>query len=287
MTGGHIINADASQIYRELPILSAQPSPAEQARAPHHLFGVADGAAACSTAAWRDLALPVLESCWQTGDVPIVVGGTGLNFRTLLDGIAAVPGIDAGVRTAVRALTTADLRAALEREDPALAARLNPADRQRQARALEVVRATGVSLAVWQSRTTGGLAGREGFGPICKIVLLPDRAALYARCDARFGQMLAAGAQAEVAALLARHLDRDLPVMKAVGVPELASHLRGQTDLAAASTAACQATRRYAKRQYTWMRNQFADWTRLEMFGDQVNFDELVILLRKYPLTVK
>lgn len=261
--GGEIVNADASQLYRDLQLLSARPTPEEMQQVPHHLFGVVDGATACSTAMWRDLALGVIESIWAKGAVPIVAGGTGLYLRTLLDGIAEVPSIDAAVRDGVRNMSTADLAAALAVEDPALATRIKPADRQRLARALEVRRSTGVSLGIWQQDKSGGLAQRADVSPLLKITLLPDRHALYAACDQRFLGMVKAGALDEAHTLLARKLDPALPVMKAVGVPQLIACLTGQSSLDEAIASAQQATRHYAKRQYTWIRNQFSDWHRL------------------------
>jgi tRNA dimethylallyltransferase len=285
--GGEIINADASQVYRDLLILSARPELREMADVPHHLFGHLDGAQACSTADWRDQALAVIAQIWARHAVPVVVGGTGLYLKTLLGGIADVPDVPPSVRAAVRGLTTEQVRAALLLEDPAMAVRLNPADRQRQARALEVMRASGTSLCHWQQQLSGGLTARSDVATVLKIVLLPDRAALYARCEGRFRQMMDRGALREVQALLARNLDASLPVMKALGVPELAAVLRQGTDMALAIAAAAQSTRHYAKRQYTWMRNQFPDWHRLETFGEQLVNDDLAILLREYGLTVK
>ncbi len=287
MLDGEIINADASQVYRDLSILSARPDVEEEAQAPHHLFGFMDGREACSTALWRDLAKQLIEDVWARNHVPVIVGGTGLYLRTLLTGIAEVPEITPKVRDGVRMLGSEDLRAALEAEDPLMASRLNPADRQRQSRALEVIRSTGRSLNHWQAELSGGMEMQEGIGPILKFVLLPDRATLYARCESRFASMLGSGALEEVGALLARKLDPSLPVMKAVGVPELASHLDGSSTLSDAMAAACQATRRYAKRQYTWMRNQFGDWHQLECFGESLINEDLAILLREYGLTVK
>jgi tRNA dimethylallyltransferase len=284
---GEIINADASQVYRDLRILSARPTAEEEQTVPHHLFGFMDGAQACSTGLWRDHAVRTLEAVHQRHKLPIIVGGTGLYLRTLLHGIADVPEIPPAVRTEVRNLTPAALRTALEAEDPESAARLNPADRQRQARALEVIRGTGKPLLFWQQQMQGGLLHRPDIGPILQLVLLPDRAALYDRCDARFAAMMAAGAMDEVAALQARHMAPDLPVMKAVGVPELLAHLSGAMSRADSITAATLATRHYAKRQYTWMRNQFGTWRQLEGFGDSLVNDELAILLREYGLTVK
>lgn len=258
-----VINADASQVYRDLTILSARPTAAEMQGVPHHLFGHVDGAdGAYHAARWAAEARRALARAWEDDDIPILVGGTGLYLRTLLDGIAPVPEIDPAIRAAVRALPVAEAYAALRREDPERAAALAPADATRISRALEVVRATGRSLAAWQTERTGGIGARVALHP---AILLPDRQSLYARCDGRFSRMLAQGAVAEVEALLARDLDPALPVMRAIGVPEIAAYLRGECTLAQAETRGAQATRNYAKRQFTWLRHQPpAEWRRVE-----------------------
>lgn len=272
-----VINADSAQVYADLAVLSARPSAEEMQGVPHRLFGDWDGARACSAADWAAAARAVIAEVHAGGGVPILVGGTGLYIRTLLDGIAPVPPIDAAVREAVRALPVADAYAALQAEDPARAALLAPADAARIARALEVVRSTGRSIADWQTRKTGGIGHAIALHP---LILLPDRAALYARCDARFALMLERGAIDEVRALLARQLDPALPVMRAIGVPEIAAFLRGESTLAEAETAAAQATRNYAKRQYTWFRRQPPpEWPRTD--GDNFAIeDAFVHLLR-------
>jgi len=272
-----VINADSAQVYADLAVLSARPSAEEMRGVPHRLFGDWNGARACSAADWAAAARAVIAEVHAGGGVPILVGGTGLYIRTLLDGIAPVPPIDAAVREAVRALPVADAYAALQAEDPARAALLAPADAARIARALEVVRSTGRSIADWQTRKTGGIGHAIALHP---LILLPDRAALYARCDARFALMLERGAIDEVRALLARQLDPALPVMRAIGVPEIAAFLRGESTLAEAETAAAQATRNYAKRQYTWFRRQPPpEWPRAD--GDNFAIeDAFVHLLR-------
>lgn len=254
---GVIINADASQLYTDLRLLSARPAPADEARAPHRLYGILDGDDPCSAARWAALARAEIAAAHAAGRLPILAGGTGLYLRTLLDGIAPVPAIDPAVRAEVRALSPAAAHAALARADPASAARLAPADRQRTMRALEVVRATGRPLADWQQALVGGIGGAVTLRPV--VVTLP-RAELHARIDARFDAMLAAGGLAEAAALAARRLAADRPVMKALGVPALIAHLAGGLSLAEAAARAKQDTRRYAKRQSTWFRNQTPDW---------------------------
>jgi tRNA dimethylallyltransferase len=287
LTGGEIINADASQLYQDLRLLSARPSDAEERAAPHHLFGVLDGADACSAADWAARATTVIEALWAQGTLPIVVGGTGLYLRTLLEGIAEVPAIPEVVRSSVRALEPEALTAALLKADPEAAARLHPSDRQRCSRALEVALGTGKTLAFWQRDTQGGLMRREDIGTVLKLALLPPREVVYARCDARLDAMVAHGVLAEVQALLARHLDPSLPVMKAVGMPEFEGYLRGMYTLEAALTDAKLATRHYAKRQYTWLRNQFEDWVAFESGDLAVVNQKLATLLRENRLTVK
>ena len=258
---GVIINADASQVYADLPILSAAPTAAEQASAPHRLFGVIDGAETCTAARWAALARAEIASAHAAGRLPILVGGTGLYLRTLLDGIAPVPAIPADVRAAVRALPAAQVRAALEAEDPLMAARLHSNDAQRNARALEVIRATGRSLAGWQAAPPeGGLLPQVDLRPL--VVEVP-REILVARIDARVDAMWRAGALEEVRHLAARGLSQSLPVMRAIGVPPLLALLRGDLDEAAALARWRLDTRQYAKRQATWARNQTGGWPRL------------------------
>ncbi|WP_374599004.1 tRNA (adenosine(37)-N6)-dimethylallyltransferase MiaA [Sphingosinicella sp.] len=257
---GVIINADASQCYRDLSVLSARPSSAETARAPHRLYGFLDAESPLGAAGWADLARREITRAHEQGLLPILVGGTGLYLRTLLHGIAPVPEIDPDVRAAVRTLDTAALAQALAREDPAMAARLHPNDTQRMARALEVMRSTGISLGDHQAQLSGGLLGVVALEP---AVVEIDRDELGHRCDARFDAMLADGGLDEAARLLAMNLDPALPVMKAIGVPPLIAHLRGECTLEAAILRAKLDTRRYAKRQRTWFRNQTPDWPRL------------------------
>lgn len=277
-----LINMDASQVYRDLRVLSARPSEAEEAAAPHQLFGYLDGTESCSAARWAADAKAAIAESAAAGRLPILVGGTGLYLRTLLDGIAPVPEIDPQIRADIRALAVRDAYAALSREDPAAAARLSPNDTTRVARALEVVRSTGRPLADWQKDKLGGIGDQIDLMP---MILLPPRDWLYARCDARFVQMMDAGLD-EVAALLARGLDPDLPVMRAIGVPELADHLAGRLSRDAALAAAQMATRNYAKRQFTWFRNQPPpEWRRIEDELDVATINELAIILRDQALT--
>ena len=251
--GGSILNADASQLYSDIPILSAAPSKEERAAADHRLYAIRSGAEPFSAAEWASLARDEISSVHAFGGTPILVGGTGLYLRTLLDGIAPVPPIDPKVRAEVRSTKVAENREALAALDPEAAERLGPADTARIARALEVVRSTGRKLRDWHAMKTGGIGGDVSLRP---IVLTPPRDWLYARCDARFKAMIELGAIAEVEALLAKNLDPELPVMRAIGIPEIAAFLRNEKDGEAMISEGQQATRRYAKRQYTWFKHQ-------------------------------
>jgi len=256
-----VINADSAQVYADLQVLSARPTEQEMRGVPHRLFGAWDGAQACSAADWADAAKREIENAQLAGTVPILVGGTGLYIRTLLDGIAPIPAIDEDIRDEVRAMDADALHAALQREDPHAAQSLNPGDSQRLARALEVVRSTGRPLHEWQREKVGGIGKAVTLAP---LVLLPDREWLYERCDRRFTMMMENGAVAEVEQLLARGLAEDLPVMRAIGVPQIADYLRGEISREAAIARGRQVTRNYAKRQYTWLRHQPPpEWLRL------------------------
>ncbi|HSQ94974.1 MAG TPA: tRNA (adenosine(37)-N6)-dimethylallyltransferase MiaA [Croceibacterium sp.] len=257
-----VINADSAQVYRDLRILSARPTEDEMRGVEHRLFGEWDGAEPCSAADWAARAKREIEDAQLAGKLPILVGGTGLYIRTLLEGIAPVPPIDPKVREMVRAMPVEDAYSALQAEDPERAASLNSADSTRIARALEVVRSTSRPIAHWQKQRVGGIADGIELHP---LILLPPREVLYGRCDARFARMIDEGAVEEAQALLARCLDRALPVMRAIGVPEIASYLRGECSRAELLARGQQATRNYAKRQYTWFRRQPPqDWPRCE-----------------------
>lgn len=277
-----VINADSAQVYADLSVLSARPSAEEMGGIEHRLFGTWDGAQSCSAADWATAARAEIDALHAEGAIPVLVGGTGLYIRTLLDGIAPVPPIDPAVRSAVRDLPVAEAYAALCREDPDRASRLAPADAARIARALEVVRSTGATLSEWQERSEGGIADRVA---VRGAILLPDRQALYDRCDLRFSRMVEHGAIDEVARLLERKLDPDLPVMRAIGVPEIAAFLRAEVGLDQAAASAAQATRNYAKRQYTWLRHQPPpEWPRLQ-FKDFSREHPIDILLLSFGLT--
>ena len=273
-----VINADSAQVYRDLRIVSARPTEADEARAPHRLYGTRDGADACSAADWAADAKAAIEEAHQTGRLPIIVGGTGLYIRTLLDGIAPVPEIDPQIRAAARALPVAEAHDALRREDPEAAARLRPTDTTRVARALEVIRSTGRPLAAWQAERVGGIAAEVTLRP---LILLPPRDWLHGRCDARFDAIFSDGGTAEVRTLLARHLPVAAPVMRAIGVAEIAAFLRCELAREEALAAGKTATRRYAKRQYTWFRRQPpADWPRFERPLDCDGMADALALLR-------
>ncbi|GGB62870.1 tRNA dimethylallyltransferase [Blastomonas aquatica] len=271
-----ILNADSAQVYADLAVLSARPEPDEMGGIEHRLFGYIDGAEACSAARWASDARAEITAAHSAGTLPILVGGTGLYIQTLLHGIAPIPPIDAEIRAAVRAMPVEQTYAALRQEDPASAARLNAADTTRVARALEIIRSTGQPVAHWQARKVGGIGAQIALRP---LVLQPPRDWLLERCDRRFAAMLDGSARQEVETLLTRHLSPDLPVMRAIGVPEVARLLRGESDLAQSLADGQLATRQYAKRQYTWFRNQPPkDWHRfIEPLSDSlvVNFDIL------------
>ena len=259
---GVVINADSAQVYANLQVLSARPTEEEMGAIEHRLFGDWDGVEACSAADWATRARAEIADCHASGAVPILVGGTGMYLKVLIEGIAPIPEIDPEVRAVVRAMTTETAYAALSIEDPIKAAELKPGDSQRIARALEVKRSTGVTLGDWQQAKTGGIGDEVDLFP---VVLMPERQWVYDRCDTRFAQMMEAGAVEEVEALLKRGLSPDLPVMRAIGVAEISAYLRKEASLEDTIAAGAQATRQYAKRQFTWLRNQSPDdWIRNE-----------------------
>jgi tRNA dimethylallyltransferase len=263
--GGTIINADSMQVYRDLRIITARPTPKEEARVPHRLYGHVDAAENYSVGRWCTEVAEVLAATRREGHPAIVVGGTGLYFSALTRGLAAVPPIPAQIRNEVRARLASDgaeaLHADLTRRDPAMAARLMPGDRARVTRALEVILATGRSLLLWHE---ANMPARVDAALAAKVFLMPDRDALLRRVEARFDAMMAAGALDEVRALAARRLDPNLPAMKAHGVPWLIRHLNGEIALAEAAEGGKRETRQYTKRQATWFRNQLSDFVWVE-----------------------
>ena len=262
--GGVIVNADSMQVYGELRVLTARPSPADEAAAPHRLYGHVPAATRYSVGRWLGDVAAVLDAVHREGRVAIVVGGTGLYFKALTEGLAAVPAIPADLRAAVLAesvgVATPDLHARLAAIDPEDAAAIRVNDRARVLRALEVVTATGRSLADW--RRVAAAPPLVDPSSAKRIVLAPDRAELHRRIAARAARMLDEGARAEVAALAALRLDPDLPAMKALGVRELMALEAGVLSRDEALATIATETRRYAKRQMTWFRNQMADWPR-------------------------
>ena len=260
-TGGTVINTDSMQVYRDLRIITARPTPEEEARVPHRLYGTCDAAVNCSAGSWVADAAAVLAEARAAGQLPIFIGGTGLYFKALTRGLSAIPPIPQEVRDSVRARMERDgveaLHAELARRDPVSGAKLKPRDSARIARALEVIEATGRALPDWHN---------EGLPPLLEpdsvkaIFLAPDRKELYARIDRRFTSMMHAGALDEVAALAARKLDPMLPAMKAHGVPALIRHLAGEITLEQAVYTGQIDTRHYAKRQYTWFRHQLPEF---------------------------
>ena len=259
--GGTIVNADAMQVYADLRVLTARPSAAEARRAPHLLFGEVDGAQNFSVGRWLERAREILAAAHDRAGPLIFVGGTGLYFRALTEGLSDIPRVPEAVRAAVRAeaegQTTPALHARLTARDPLTAARLRPSDRQRVLRALEVFAATGRPLVEFHgAREAPALPAGAWAG----LFLAPERAALNARIEARFDEMLREGALDEVAALAARRLDPALPAMRAHGVPHLIAHLDDRLSLEQARALAVRDTRRYAKRQLTWARHQMPDF---------------------------
>lgn len=282
---GVVVNADSLQVYRELRILTARPSVADEARAPHRLFGVLPAAERCSAGRWLEMAVAEIEAAWAAGRLPIVAGGTGLYLGALTGGLAPVPDIPEDVRAEARArhgrLGGEGFRAELAKLDAQSASALPAGDTQRLIRAWEVVRATGRTLPEWQRESTKpGLHARTA-----TLVLTPPRDALYAAIDARFEAMVAAGAVDEVRALLDLGLDPGLPAMKAVGVRELAAHLRGEATLEAAIGAASRASRNYAKRQMTWLRHRMVpSLTRDAQYSESLR-SEIFSFIRQFLLT--
>ena len=287
--GGEIVNADSMQVYRELRVLTARPTPEDEARVPHHLYGFLSVRETCSAAEWAARARAVIAEITARGCIAFVIGGTGLYLKALLDGLSPIPEVPADVRATARARVrdegSAALHAELARLDPEAAARIAPSDAQRVARAWEVAIATGRPLSDWQKMVpTGGLLAQAP-APVHRFVLVPPRALLYERCTARLENMVEAGALDEVQALDALNLPADAPAMKALGVAQLRAHLRGEIDLADALAAAATATRRFAKRQMTWFRHQFGDWQMVEQQDLESFFNYFLSFIRDTVLT--
>jgi tRNA dimethylallyltransferase len=283
---GVVINADSMQVYRELRVLTARPTELDEQRAPHRLYGVLSASERCSAGRWRAMALSEIADAHSAGKLPIVCGGTGLYLKALTEGLSPMPDVPSAVSDTVRRRLhsegAAGLYSELESRDPAMAERLEPGDAQRVARALEVLEATGRSLAEWQSAPAEPPPGDLRF---LTILLSPPRDWLYVRCDRRLRKMMDEGALGEVRRLIAMDLDPDLPAMKALGIKELAAYLAENKVFEEALAAAQQATRRYAKRQMTWFRHQIvADRTIEEKFSESL-LPETFSFIRHFLLT--
>ena len=259
---GVIINADSMQLYAELSVLSARPSREEEAQAPHRLYGFQPMEQPYSVADWLIRVEAEISAAKAQGLLPIITGGTGLYFQALTRGLAPVPDIPDDIRAAVRLQAQSEgplaVHRALEHEDPVMAVALQPTDSQRLIRALEVIRATGRSLHAWQKDPAAPPV--LPLDQTLPLIVMPDRAMLYQRINARFDLMIEQGGLDEARAILAMGLDPSLPAMKALGLPQLIAHLAGKASLDEAVTTSKTVSRRYAKRQMTWFRNQMSDW---------------------------
>ena len=253
---GEVVNADALQVYGDIAVLSARPDTHDMQSVPHHLFGHVDGRTPYSVGDWLREAVPVTLDILARHRVPIVVGGTGLYFKALLQGLADIPPVPDALEAELNAMSVNDLRAEADVRDPQAASRVLGADPQRLARIVGVARATGRTLTDWRADTRPVIPARY----VRRVVLLPDRAGLYARIDSRFDAMMQSGALEEAKAVNARDYPDRASLPKAIGLSHLLSHLRGQCDLAKAVDLAKRDSRRLAKRQSTWFRNQCADW---------------------------
>lgn len=286
--GGEVINADSMQVYRGLPILTAQPDGATQAKVAHRLYGVIELDERCSAGRWRTMAVAAIAAARARGKVPIVVGGTGLYLRGLMTGLAEIPDIPPALRASLAArletIGAPAFHGELAARDPEMAARLHPTDRQRLIRAAEVIEATGRSLADWQRETTPTLAGEAPLRFI-RVLVAPPRDTLYAACDSRFLAMMERGALAEAQAMAQRGLDPALPGMKALGLPALLGHLRGEMALDEAIRQAQSATRHYAKRQTTWFNRQFMSDILITEQLSNINIHRFIPLIIKFLLT--
>ncbi len=283
--GGCIINADSMQVYDHLQLLTARPSVADMARVPHHLYGHIDPSVAYSVGQWQAEALAAIAQAHAKQQVPIIIGGTGLYFKALSDGLADIPETPAAIRDSLRQRLKEQGAEVLYRElqqcDGELAARLKPQDGQRISRGLEVYQATGQPLSQWQKQPTQSPLDF----PVAEILLMPERSWLYERCDHRFRIMIEQGALDEVTALARRKLSPDLPAMKALGVSELIAYQAGELTLEQATEQAQQQTRRYAKRQMTWFRNQMISWNSFSEQDYEHESDKIFSFISKIGLT--
>jgi tRNA dimethylallyltransferase len=285
---GIVINADSMQVYSELRVLTARPSEQDEAEVPHRLYGVMSAAESCSAGHWRKLALAEIDRAHAAGKLPVLCGGTGLYIKALTEGLSPMPEVPEDIRSACRARLSeqgaAALHAELSARDPQMAARLEPTDGQRIVRALEVLEATGRSLADWQAVPPGGPPPGLRF---LTILMMPPRDWLYARCDRRLAAMTEEGGLDEVRRLTAMGLDPALPAMKALGVKEFGEYLAENMGFEEALAAAQQATRNYAKRQMTWFRNQIiADKVLTAQFSESL-LTGIFSFIRHFLLTPK
>ena len=283
---GTVINADSMQVYSQLDVLSARPGRTELDRVPHRLYGVIDGAESYSAGRWRDLAAREIETAWAEERLPIVVGGTGLYLKALIEGLSPIPEIPTTARDEATALLDElgeeAFHTELAKRDPVMATRLPIGDRQRMIRAFEVHLATVLPLSDWQKEPLSGPAVNARF---CVVVVLPAREKLYAGIDARFESMVELGAMKEVQKLLDLNLDPSLPVMKALGVPELARYLNGDCDLETAIDDASRATRNFAKRQMTWLRHQLKNDMEIDAQYSESFSPKIFSFIRQFLLT--
>jgi len=283
---GTVINADSMQVYAQLDVLSARPRGPDLERAPHCLYGVMDAAQSCSAGHWRDMAAEKIEAAWVDQRLPIVVGGTGLYLKALMEGMSPIPEVPSSARQQAtelfERLGDVAFHVELAKRDPEIAARLPTGDRQRMIRAFEVSLATGRRLSDWQKEPLSGPAVAARF---FTIVVLPERENLYAGIDARFERMIDQGALEEVKALMALNLDPALPALKALGVPELSRYLNGDCDLTTAMEDAKRATRNFAKRQLTWLRHQLENDLKIDAQYSERLKPEIFSFIRQFLLT--
>ncbi len=284
---GVVINADSMQVYEVLNVITARPSQEDEARAPHRLYGVLPPSEACSAGRWQAMAVAAVKETWAEGKLPIVCGGTGLYIRTLIEGIGAFPDIPEEIRqkamSRLEELGNEAFHAEVAERDPMIAERLHPSDSQRLIRAWEMFEATGQPLSQWQEEV-------KPEPPLpdlnaATLLILPDRADLYPACETRFDAMLDQGALDEIRALEALNLSPDLPAMKALGVPEMLSYLRGEKTLDEARDWAKTTTRRFAKRQMTWFRNQVEPDLLISAQYSKRFMEEIFSFIRQFLLT--
>ena len=285
-----IVNADSMQVYRDLPILTAQPDPAALRAVPHRLYGILPLDDPATAARWAALALGEIEAAVATRKLPILVGGTGLYLKALLEGFAPIPEIDPSIRAEAKTLLVelgaAGLHARLATRDPETAAKLRPTDSQRLMRAWEVLEATGKPLAWWQGHPSVPPRSEQGPVRAMSFVINPARTDLYAACNDRFLAMVAKGAVAEVRRVLTAYpaADHDRAGFKALGFRELHRHVMGGTSLEEAVAAAQRETRNYAKRQSTWFRHQLQDATLLSPDGEAMKFSQSSLAVLRHKI---